>query len=54
MYDEWFAHKGMLRTALSIKNVLETQDILTQAFNRCPVSLHIALIVIGKIPSKAL
>jgi hypothetical protein len=36
--DEWFAHKGMLRTAMSLKNILETKNILTEAFNKCPVS----------------
>ena len=40
MYDEWFGHKGMLRTALSVKKVLETKKILDEAFNKCPVGQY--------------
>ena len=44
MYDEWFAHKGMLKTAMSVKNVLESKDILTQAYNKCPVSISVEIL----------
>lgn len=46
---EWFAHKGMLRTALSVKDVLENKGILTEAFNRCPEGQRndYQLIVVG-------
>ncbi|XP_028409100.1 sn1-specific diacylglycerol lipase alpha-like isoform X2 [Dendronephthya gigantea] len=49
MYDEWYAHKGMLRTALSVKNVLETKGILTEAFDKCPPNErnNYQLIIVG-------
>ncbi|CAB4039405.1 Sn1-specific diacylglycerol lipase alpha, partial [Paramuricea clavata] len=49
MGDEWFAHKGMLRTAMSLKNILETKNILTEAFNKCPANerSNYQLIIVG-------
>lgn len=48
-FTEWFAHKGMLRTALSVKDVLDNKGILTEAFNKCPENErdNYKLIVVG-------